>query len=95
MKSIVVAALLLISTSAMASELSSSQDSPAITLWKKYRVAQNSDCKQAKDNATTCWQNWNNMGGGTDGQAGSFRQCMQLYCTLLASHGCDTPKFCD
>lgn len=59
------------------------------------QLAQNADCDEARNDATICYGNWKNMGGGSEGQAGSFQQCMQQYCLLLAAHGCNTPSFCN
>ena len=55
------------------------------------QLAQNSDCDEARNNADTCWSNWKNIGGGDDGQAGTFKQCFELYCKLLQAHGCNAP----
>lgn len=36
-------------------------------------------CTAARQNAETCRQRWQSLGGGMTGQAGSFYQCYQLY----------------
>lgn len=56
------------------------------------RLAQNSDCDQARGLADTCWDSWQNIGGGHSGQAESFYQCMKNYCILLQAHGCNLPR---
>lgn len=55
------------------------------------QLAQNNDCDQARSNADTCWNSWQDIGGGDDGQAGTFKQCVEVYCKLLQAHGCDSP----
>jgi len=66
------------------------QDRPQASM--RLHLAQNSDCDQARNNADTCWDSWNNIGGGSSGQAGAFKQCVQVYCTLLQSHACNPPR---
>jgi len=51
-------------------------------------------CQQAYNNATECYRSWQNIGGGSTGQAGSFQQCYQVYCQALVAGGCDAPLFC-
>lgn len=51
-------------------------------------------CQQAYANANQCYQSWQNMGGGSSGQAGSFQQCFQVYCQAMVAGGCATPSFC-
>ncbi|MGA2056134.1 MAG: hypothetical protein ABSG88_12555 [Bradyrhizobium sp.] len=58
------------------------------------KLAQNSDCDQARNNANSCRSSWTNIGGGTSGQAGAFYQCWKTYCTLLQAHACNTPSYC-
>jgi hypothetical protein len=53
-------------------------------------------CEQAFTNANTCFQNWKNMGRGSDGQAGSFLQCYKVYCQAMIAGGCgQMPPFCN
>lgn len=51
-------------------------------------------CQQAYANASQCYQSWQNIGGGSSGQAGTFQQCYQVYCQALVAGGCNTPSFC-
>lgn len=67
---------------------------PALSDLEGLRLAQNSNCDEARKNANTCRTNWNNIGGGTSGQAGAFYQCWKNYCVLLQSHACNTPSYC-
>ena len=59
-----------------------------------YRIAQSSMCPTAIQNAETCLRNWRSMGGGSDGQAGSFKQCAQVYCQAITAAGCRKPSAC-
>jgi hypothetical protein len=56
-------------------------------------MAQNA-CPQLQANAQQCHSSWRNMGGGSSGQAGSFKQCYEMYCQAMIAAGCSTPSFC-
>jgi hypothetical protein len=53
------------------------------------RLAQNAQlCQQIQQNYAQCKKNWEDMGGGTSGQAGSFKQCMDTYYQAGIAAGC-------
>jgi hypothetical protein len=78
-----------------AEQLSSSSPKSSVGNSAPFRLAQNADCQQAAQNADTCYKNWQNMGGGTSGQAGAFHDCLRQYCLLLAGHSCNMPRSCN
>jgi hypothetical protein len=61
-----------------------------------YRVAQGADaaCKGMIERADQCYKNWRNMGGGRSGQAGSFYDCMTVYCQGATAACGRSPNFC-
>lgn len=54
----------------------------------RLQLAQSDMCPVAIQNAETCLRNWRNIGGGSSGQAGSFRQCAQIYCQAITTANC-------
>jgi hypothetical protein len=44
-----------------------------------YASGGGSGCQELYDNAQICYQRWQNIGGGDSGQAGSFRDCYDMY----------------
>ena len=55
------------------------------------RLAQNPKaqlCTQARQMYEQCRQQWVNIGGGSTGQAGAFKECMEKYRQFMASMGC-------
>lgn len=52
-------------------------------------------CQQALANASNCYRNWQNIGGGSSGQAGSFKECVQVYCQAMTAGGCPMPPLCN
>lgn len=62
---------------------------------QSYQVAQSDMCPIARENADTCHSNWESLGGGSSGQAGSFRDCTAVYCQAMIAAGCDgVPSYC-
>lgn len=45
-------------------------------------------CQQIRQAYNQCKQNWQNMGGGSSGQAGSFKDCMDVYYKAGIAAGC-------
>ncbi len=89
---LIIAALLPIKTFAQDIGATTARPKPRVPY--SLRLAQNSDCDEARRDANSCHTNWENIGGGTSGQAGAFYQCWKNYCILLQAHACDTPGYC-
>jgi hypothetical protein len=59
------------------------------------KVVQSHICPVARQYAMTCNQHWRNMSEATSGQAGSFYECMKVYCDAMTTAGCSSiPIFC-
>lgn len=86
-KTVALLLILCASTPSAAAEIQQGKASPQ-------RFAQSDMCTTAAKNARTCHDNWRSMGRGSTGQAGSFRDCFQVYCNAMIAAGCQTPQFC-
>jgi hypothetical protein len=47
-----------------------------------------SECGRLRSNYATCERSWRNIGGGSSGQAGSFKACMDVNRNAMISLGC-------
>jgi hypothetical protein len=45
-------------------------------------------CQQIRQAYNQCKQSWQNIGGGSTGQAGSFKECMDAYYKAGIAAGC-------
>lgn len=62
----------------------------------RFRMAESPLCPTAYQNAEQCHRNWKGIGGGSSGQAGSFRECLKVYCNAMIAGGCARmPSGCD
>lgn len=63
------------------------QDKP-VDSQKRFQVAESDLCAKLRANYKTCEANWKSVGGGSTGQAGSFKDCMQVYYNAGVASGC-------
>lgn len=83
MKAGMLTILLLLSTQAFAAEQTASYPRSNI------QVAQASPaCPQIRQAYNQCKINWQNIGGGSSGQAGAFKDCMDAYYKAGVAAGC-------
>ncbi|GEP06036.1 hypothetical protein [Methylobacterium oxalidis] len=52
------------------------------------RSNQSSACPKFRENRDICYQRWNNIGGGSSGQAGAFKECYETYNNAMIAAGC-------
>jgi hypothetical protein len=79
--------------SVVGSVFASSQDTPDYE--ENLKVVQSHICPVARRYAMTCNQHWRIMSEATSGQAGSFYECMKVYCSAMTTAGCSSiPIFC-
>lgn len=70
------------------------QQSQAVPRNIPMQIAQSNACQQMTENARTCYDRWQNIGGGRGGQAGTFYDCMVVYCNGAIAVCGRAPSFC-
>jgi hypothetical protein len=83
MSKVLAAALILAATQAYAQGRADVPNRSAI------RLADNAAlCAQIRAKYQQCKASWQNIGGGDTGQAGAFKQCMEVYYNAGIAAGC-------